>query len=181
MSPTKPGIEEVSGYLGVGSLLLLGAFLIADGLTGFYLLVAHYAKEPAFAILFAVPLLVISYVLGLFSCLAAELVVKRFALPRLDSRLFAAVVRSDKAALLARYLEAERHSRLLYGCTFAFLLLGVGSLVVRPRMSGFDSVGTACFVIGILLAALCPLLARTIQHNVAGEIECAMAAERDDA
>ena len=181
MYPSKPGVEEVSGYLGVGSLQLLGAFLIADGLTGFYLLLAHYAKEPAFAILFAVPLLVISYVLGLFSCIAVELAVKRFASPLLNSKLFAAVVRSNRESLLARFLESERHSRLLYGCTLAFLLLGVGSLIVRPRMSGFDSVGTACFLIGLLLAGLCPLLARTIQRNLAEDLECALEVERNDA
>ena len=36
MSPTKPSLEEVTGYLGVGALLLLGIFFIVDGFTNFW-------------------------------------------------------------------------------------------------------------------------------------------------
>jgi hypothetical protein len=166
MSPTKPALEEVTGYLGVGSLQLLGIFFVVDGLTGFYSLVEVYSKSSSFAILFTVPLLVISYVLGLFSSLAAAVFVERGFRSRLSADLFARVVQLGKEALTARYAEVERHSLLLYGCTLAFLLLAVGSLAERNNMPGFESVGTSCFFLGLVIGVACPFLARHLQSEL---------------
>ena len=132
----KPALEEVTGYLGVGSLQLLGAFFVADGLTGFYSLVEHYSKASSFAILFTVPLLVISYVLRLFSSLAVEATAEKLFRPVLNPVLFATTIMLARDPLTSRYLDVERHSRLLYGCTLAFLLLAVGSLLEQRNMPG---------------------------------------------
>ena len=67
MTPSKPALEEVTGYLGVGGLLLLGLFFVVDGQTNFWTTVEMYTKTGSFAILFTLPLLVISYVLGLLA------------------------------------------------------------------------------------------------------------------
>ena len=166
MPTTKPALEEVSGYLGVGSLQLLGIFLVVDGLTGFYSLIEIYSKSSSFAILFTVPLLVISYVLGLFSSLATEVLIEHILKPTLDAELFAIVVLLAREPLTARYAEVERHSRLLHGCTLAFLLLAVGSLAERTNMPGYESVGNTCFVLGLTLAAVCPFLARRLQSDL---------------
>ena len=134
MPATKPALEEVTGYLGVGSLQFLGAFFIIDGYTGFFTLVELYAKSSAVAILFTIPLLVISYVLGLLSSLAAEVVLERAVRPHLTAELFAIALNTGKEPLITRYAEVERHSRLLHGCTLAFFLLALGSLAERTNM-----------------------------------------------
>ena len=69
MASNKPVLEEVSGYLGVGSLELLGAFFVLDGISGFLSFIELYAKTSAWAILVTVPALVVAYVLGLFDLL----------------------------------------------------------------------------------------------------------------
>ena len=182
MPNPKPAVEEVSGYLGVGSLLLLGTFLIVDGLTGFYVVLAQYADASAFAILFAIPLLVISYVLGLVASLTVEALVQRLLKPSLSAALFAEVLALNKDPLTARYLEAERHSRMLYGCTLAFALLGIGSLLERNNMPAhFGSVGVLCFIVGLLLAAICPFLAKRIQAGVREHVDAAAQKPRGDA
>lgn len=55
MTPTKPSLEEVTGYLGVGALLMLGVFFLFDGPTNVWVTVEQYAKTSSFAILFTVP------------------------------------------------------------------------------------------------------------------------------
>ena len=166
MTAPKPALEEVTGYLGVGSLQVLGAFFVIDGYTGFFSLVELYAKSSAVAILFTVPLLVISYVVGMLSSLACEVILERAIRPHLTPTLFAMALATRREPLMVRYAEVERHSRLLHGCTFAFLLLAFGSLAERSNMPGYGVVGTVCFVIGLFIAILCPLLARRLQSEL---------------
>ena len=164
MSLSKPSLEEVTGYLGVGALLLLGIFFVIDGPTNFWITVERYAEKSSFAILFTVPLLVISYVLGLLASLSVQTLVERVVPPVLSPKLFVAVAQKDREPVLNRYLEVERHSRLLYGCTLAFLLLAAGSLSVRRYLPpGQEVVAVICFVIGAVMAVSCPFLARHLQ------------------
>ena len=64
MASSKPAIEELSGFLGVGSLQILGVFLILDGTLGFLVFLETYAKTSTWGILVTAPLLVVSYVFG---------------------------------------------------------------------------------------------------------------------
>mgnify|MGYP000851875848 CR=1 FL=1 len=167
MSSAKPSLEEITGFLGVGALLLLGIFFIIDGFTNFWVTVEQYARTGSFAILFTVPLLVISYVLGLLASLTVQTLIERLLPPVLSPGLFAAAAQKHREPLLNRYLEVERHSRLLYGCTLAFLLLAVGSLAVQKYLPpGQELVAVACFVIGVAMASACPVLARRLQLQV---------------
>jgi hypothetical protein len=126
--------------------------------------VEHYAKTSSFAILFTVPLLVISYVLGLLSSLAVQSLHDRLFTPILSPNLFAAAAKKTREPLLNRYLEVERHCRLLHGCTLAFLFLGVGSMSVgRYLPAGQESVALVCLAIGLGLSFSCPFLARRLQ------------------
>lgn len=171
MSSTKPSLEEITGYLGVGALLLLGIFFVIDGLTNFWITVEQYAKTSSFAILFTVPLLVISYVLGLIGSLTVQNLVDRFVPPILSPDLFAAAAQKSREPLLSRYLEVERHSRLLYGCTLAFLLMAVGALLVQRYLpTGQELVAVVCFATGTLVSAACPTLARRLQVQLASYV-----------
>lgn len=167
MTPTKPSIEEITGYLGVGATLLLGIFFVIDGFTNFWITVESYAMTESFAIMFTVPLLVISYVLGLLASLTIQSLLERFLTPTLNAGLFASAAQKGREALLARYLEVERHSRLLYGCTLALLLLAIGSLAVQKYLPpGQEAVSIVCLVVGVMLAAACPVLARQLQRQL---------------
>lgn len=166
MASNKPVLEEVSGYLGVGSLELLGAFFVLDGISGFLSFIELYAKTSAWAILVTVPALVVAYVLGLFSSLGVEAILNRFTRPILTPALFAYVTSSKSEMLVLRYADAERHSRLLYGCSIAFALLAVGSWLEARMMGDFGFVGYVGLIAGFVIAALCPLLARHLQTEL---------------
>ena len=109
----------------------------------------------------------ISYVLGLLGSLAVQTFVERFVPPLLGAELFATAAQTGREPVLNRYLEVERHSRLLYGCTLAFLLLAVGSLLVMQYLPpGQELVAVVCFVMGVAIAVSCPLLARHLQRQL---------------
>lgn len=164
MTSTKPSLEEVTGYLGVGALLMLGFFFLIDGPTNVWTTIEQYANTNSFAILFTVPLLVIAYVLGLLASLAVQAVLERLLPPILTPELFASAAQPSREAVLSRFLEVERHSRLLYGCTLAFLILAAGSPSAQRWLPpGQEVVGIVCFVLGIAVAAACPILARRLQ------------------
>ena len=167
MASAKPAIEEVSGFLGVGSLEILGIFFILDGTSGFLAFVEAYAKTSAWAILVAVPLLVVAYVFGIISSLGVEALLERFLPSELTPTLFRVVSESKNDALMQKYLDAERHGLLLHGCVAAFLLLAVGSWAEVPMMTPFGFVGYIGLIGGVAVVVLCPLLARRIQRQVA--------------
>lgn len=167
MASSKPAIEEVSGFLGVGSLQILGVFLILDGTLGFLAFLETYAKTSTWAILVTVPLLVVSYVFGLISSLGTQALLERFIPSQLTPALFRLVSESKNDALMQKWFDAERHSLLLHGCVAAYLLLAVGSWAEVSMMAPFGFVGYVGLVGGVVIALLCPLLARRIQRQVA--------------
>ena len=166
MLSTKPAIEELSGFLGVGSLEVLGVFFILDGTSGFLAFVELYSKTSAWAILVSVPLLVVAYVVGLISSLGVDALVQMLFPSRLTPELFRAVSESKNDSLMQKYLDAERQTLLLHGCMAAFLLLALGSWAEVTMMAPFGFVCFMGLVGGIVVAALCPVLACRLQTKV---------------
>lgn len=166
MVTTKPTIEEVSGFLGIGSLEILGIFFILDGTSNFLQFIELYAKTSAWAILVTIPLLVVSYVFGVISSLGVQALLERFFPSKLTPMLFCMVSESRNDALMQKYLDAERHSLFLHGCTAAFLLLAVGSWAEVDMMKPFGFVGYIGMLGGVAVASLCPVLAYRLQNQV---------------
>ena len=100
MSPAKPALEEVSGYLGVGSLELPGVFFLVDGPTNFVPFAETILKTSTWTLFATVPLLVVSYVLGLISSIGAEAALSRIIRPVLTSVLFALASASANEMLI---------------------------------------------------------------------------------
>ena len=155
MSPDKATLEDLTGYLGIGALELLGFFFVLDGASGFLVFLETYAKTTSWAILVTVPILVVSYILGLISSLIVESAVR--LKPILTPDLFARVTASKNETLIRRFAEVERHTRLLNGCLVAFVLLAAGSLAEVRMMGSFGFVGSLGMILGLLLAAICPI------------------------
>lgn len=165
MASAKPTIDEVSGFLGVGSLEILGLFFILDGTSGFLTFVETYAKTSAWAILVAVPFLVVSYVFGIISSLSVQAVLERWLSSQLTPSLFRVVSESKNELLVQKHSETERHSLLLHGCFAGFLFLALGSWAEVPMMTPFGFVGYIGLVGGVVAAVLCLSLARNIQRK----------------
>ena len=164
MSPDKASLEDLTGYLGVGALELLGLFFVLDGVSGFLAFVETYAKTSSWAILVTVPALVVCYILGLTSSLAVESLLRLE--PVLTPEHFAQATSSNNEAMVRKYAEVERHARLLNGCLIAFVVVGVGCLAETRQMGRFAFVGYLGCVLSIALGVLCPFLARHQQRKL---------------
>jgi hypothetical protein len=60
MAQPNAGIEQVSGYLGVGSLVVLGALFVVDGAANLVPFLETVFRTTTWTLLAAVPMLVIS-------------------------------------------------------------------------------------------------------------------------
>lgn len=174
-SPAKPTLEEVTGYLGIGSLEILGMFFIIDGRANFVPFAEPIVSTTVWALLATVPLLVVSYVLGLISSLAAEAILTHVMPRSRMAELFADISTSGIEPLIQRFADVERHSRFLYGCTFAFIVLAIGCWSEVAMLDRFGFVGYLCLAGGIVISFICPLLALRLQRELAVFSEAALA------
>ena len=166
MGPSKSSIDELSGFLGVGSLQLLAIFFILDGTTGFLKFLEDYAHTNTWSILVSLPLLVVAYVFGLISCLGMEAIFEGIWQSSLRAEIFYKVTESKNETLLQKYLDAERHIQLLNGCVAAFVLLGIGSLAEVRQMPSYEVVGYLGLGGGLLTAILCRVLCWRLERKI---------------
>lgn len=164
MVPDKASLESVTGYLGVGALELFALALIVHGISGSPDLAETVASVDSQALLVLVPVLVVATILGLFTSLAVEHLLR--LTPLLTPELFALVATSGNDAIIQLHAEVERHSRLLNGCLIAFILLGFSCLAETRHMGRLAGLGYLGAGICVVLAVLCPLVARQRQRHL---------------
>ena len=174
MLPSKQNVESFTGLLAVGSIGVLGVFLIIDGQTNIYLIFEEYGKSTSWSIFAAVPLLVLSYLLGLFLSQAAEILftnVKRLNSAKAEEQ-FVKVVILKNEHLIERYLELSRQKRLLESSSIALLLLLLGALSEVKQMQGWEMVAYGSSILALIVATVCPFMV----IRVAKKIECLLLA-----
>lgn len=164
----KATLEELTGYLGVGAIEMLGAFFIGDGQSNLIDWIGLLKGSQTLAIAGAVPLLVICYVLGLVTVTMVQGGMRFLVRPVITPKLFAEISTSDNDVLVRRFAEVERHSRLLYGCSGAFLVLSIGCLFeVKQVGANLAYVGYVCFALGLCVAISCIPLGHRLQLELA--------------
>jgi hypothetical protein len=154
-------IGGAGGILAVGSLCFLGAFLIVDGVTGLYVLIEEYSADTAWAVLFAFPALVLSYVFGLIATTASHQVLARVRGhgPNEELEQFVRVAAADNEALSERYLSLVQHQALLEGASLGFVIMFIGAIFAVRWLGPFGSFGWLASLGFLGLAAICPILA----------------------
>lgn len=166
MVTPKLSHDDVLGYLGVGSLQILGLFLILDGLFNFLAFVENYAKTVAWALFVSVPLIVVSYVLGLISAKIAEIFYYRSAGSReVREATFLSAAASGNDIVFDSYAQTERHRALLLGSAAACITLGVGALAEIRMMQGFEYVALIGAGLAFFGAFFFPWMARRLDEG----------------
>jgi hypothetical protein len=167
-------LESITGRLGVGSIALLGLFMLFDGQTsGVYLLVERYGKSTSWGILGVIPTVVVTYILGVFCVGLAEVVFGRFRSLRSPAQPDAILTISAKRSALLDtvYSEQLRDHELLKGASIAFLILAAGCLGEAPNMGAYPMLVWLSALGAVVSAALSLLFARKAalraQHFVA--------------
>jgi hypothetical protein len=159
MSVFGDALSTFAGPTGVGALCLLAVFLFLDGRApDLFPTFELYAKTSTWSVVAAVPVLAISYVLGLSVMIASEraigTVAKQNAAQRIsEARMVAAGV--DKDSLAAQlYVDALRNRAVLAGGALALVLLGIGALSEVRNLRSLRPVILAAVVGALALAVL---------------------------
>ena len=168
MIPNQQNIESLTGLLAVGSLGILGIFLIVDGQTNVFLIFEEYGKSTSWGIFAAVPMLVLSYLLGLFLSQIAEILFTKIA--QLNSaneeQQFIKIVRFGNEHVINRYSELTRQKRLLESASIAFLLLSLGALSEVKQMQGWELVAYGSSAGALVIAVISPLIAIRVSQKI---------------
>jgi hypothetical protein len=166
MSIFDKSLEDLSGLLGIGSLHILGIFFILDGNFNFFLFLEDYGQTSTWAILVAIPLLVIAYILGVLSTvLSSRIVSLIFDKEEQRKKLFATVATLNNEMLSSRYKDMERNRSLLNSCALALFVLALGSLSEVHVMGSFGVVGYIGALGAAIAAIVCPFLAMKMEND----------------
>lgn len=161
------GISDLTGALAVGSIGFCGAFLIVDGINGMYLLIEEYASSATWAVIFTIPVLVISYAFGTVAIqvgtFAASMFERRQGSHPVETFLVIASLRNDQ--ITSEYLRLRKHQEFLLGCSPSFIVLGIGLFSSTKWMGSFDLLGWIAGLGCLVLTAGLPLLAHQLSRS----------------
>lgn len=137
-------LTAVAGPSGVGALFLLGVFLFADGFAPeIFPTVETYAKTTTWGIVAAVPVLAMTYVLGLLFMTGSVFLLQFFFGPGHDQEMVdiarLASIAADKSPSVQVYVQLMHERSVLAGSSLACLVLCLGALSERrnlPNLSG---------------------------------------------
>ncbi len=151
----------------MGSICLLGFFLVVDGPTNLFLFVESYAQTATWAVLLAFPTLVLSYVLGLVAVNAADAVIPKLLGTQnvSEARPFVRIAAFGNEPITDHYLTTVRHQAFLQGLSPAFLILAVGCWSGIRWMGEAEIFGYVASAGSIALAVVCPMLATRLSKQ----------------
>ena len=154
------GLQGFTGAVAVGGLTLTSLFLLAAGFAPNLLLAIDViTRSTAWAIVAAVPLTSLSYVLGLLTIAAAEsLLTQTNLLRQVDSAAELLAVSKLGDLVIARYQQQREEAEVVAGSSLALCVLGVASVAAALSEDGWRrtliSLALACLVLSVGSAVL---------------------------
>ncbi|VVO50407.1 hypothetical protein PS862_00282 [Pseudomonas fluorescens] len=126
-------LSTIAGPTGVGSLCMLGLFLLFDGRAPSLLpTFEEYARTATWGIVAALPVLVMAYVIGLFLSVIATAAIQYFFGPDFSQEAIDIASLSklsvDKTAAIQVYLQLLADRTTLAGSGVALLFLAGGAI-----------------------------------------------------
>ena len=165
MEQPKYTLQDLTGYLGIGWLVICGFALLANGLFSAFRYIERYASSLSWTIFVSIPLIVIAYVFGLFAVSLGDMALRRFASHGSPQyrEVVRAVLRTGNTIALEQLSEMQRHQRLLKGSSVAFIVIAMGALAHLRWYRA--SVALTGFFAALLAAALAALVARHVERE----------------
>jgi hypothetical protein len=179
MSSSGDALASFAGPAGVGALCLLGAFLFLDGRApGLFPTFEQYAKTSSWSVIAAIPVLAVSFVLGLSLMVASERVLTNLWGPPLSSQaadLAQLEVSVKESPAAQAYVESVRNRAVLAGGSVALLILAIGALSEMGNLPHLRGVIATAALATVVVAVAAGYLAIREGHK-AHEIALAVAA-----
>ena len=174
MSSSGDALASFAGPAGVGALSLLGAFLFLDGRApDLFPTIEQYAKTSTWSVVAAVPVLAVSFVLGLSLMVASERALTSLWGPSLTSQAadlaeLTVLVKESPAA--QAYLESLRNRAVLGGGSVAMLILAIGALSDMgnlPHLRGVVAIAALATVVAAVAAGYLAIREGHKAHEIA--------------
>lgn len=154
-------IQGFSGATAVGSLVFVDWVLITDAFAeNLFPMINLYSQSPTWAIVIAVPVLSLAYLLGLLCIGAGEallIAIKLVPKSCLDDGSIAHSALPD--FIVARYQQLRQDAEILEGSALALLLLTIGASLHAWRIAGWSRFLISVAVCAIVVASGCVALA----------------------
>jgi hypothetical protein len=168
MYSTKLNIESFTGSMAIGSIGVLGLFLIVNGQTEIYKIFEGYGKSISWGIFAAVPFLVLSYLVGLFLSQLAEILfvnIRGLSCTKTEDQ-FVEIANSKSEYLIERYLELARQKMLFEGSAMALVLLSLGLLSEARLIIKWECIVYFSAIATFIAAIICPFMAIRISNKI---------------
>jgi hypothetical protein len=148
-----------AGAAGVGALCVLGIFLMLDGMAADVLpTIEFYAKTATWGIVAAVPVLAITYVIGLL-VVGGVVALEEWAVGGVVGIAADDVVRlaalANDSPVTQFYLQRRDEQGVLGGSAIGLLLLAAGAYAERRNLPEVAGVTKAAAVLAVVAAMLC--------------------------
>ncbi len=171
MSTSGDSISTLAGPAGVGALCLLGLFLFLDGRApDLFPTFEQFAKTASWSVVAAVPVLAVSYVLGLSIMIASERAISSVVGPSQSrevgdlERITTTGLAKDSPASIF-YAEAIRNRAVLAGGALGLLVLSLGALSETSNLPNLRSTIIVAVLLTVFLAVLAAYLAVHESHR----------------
>ena len=147
-------IQGFSGASVIGALVLVDLGLIANAFAdNLFPTITNFSTTAAYALVIAVPVLSLTYLLGLLCIGAAELALTLSHL--LNAKTLAedtVTVSARGESCAARFHQLRQEAELLAGGVIVFALLAVGSALSAWRIEGWRRFLTAVAIAAVIFA-----------------------------
>lgn len=172
-------LQGFSGATAVGALTFIGLVLIANAFApNLFPAIDFYARTSTWAIVVAIPVLSLAYLLGLVSIGIAEAALIWFSL--LDENLLVndpIKVSSCGEFVASKFHQLRQEAEILAGSSISLVLLSFGAALSAWAVGGWRRFLIAITVFALLLAICCIML--SISRNKTAK-KLAIAAELQD-
>ena len=154
-------IQGFSGAAAVGALVLVDFTLIADAFaTNLFPAINLYAQTPTWAVIVAVPLVALVYLLGVLSIGGGDSLLAAFGhASRITLADEASFLSACSELLATRFQQLRQEAELLAGSFVVFTLLSLGSLLHAVRIPGWRRFLISVAIAAVVFAALSMALA----------------------
>ena len=148
-------IHGFSGATAVGAIVLVALLLMANTFaTNLFPVIDMYASTPTWAIVVAIPLLSLSYLIGLLSIGVGESIIVWFHVIDVDALIEDPItVSSRKESVVGRYQQLRQEGEILSGSAIAFALLAIGTALSTWEIKGWRRFLTSMAIAALFFAA----------------------------
>ena len=171
--PYKFSFSDLSSALAIGSLTFLGLFFIADHFMNLWTFFEDYAGNQMWGIIIAIPSLVTIYTIGLLNLnLSNVLFDKIYGIKSVAKiKTFITISETNNDSLIQKFIELENLQNFFQACSLSFLILGLGSFGTAKWMAGYEFFSYLFGLSIILIALVCPLIAKSYSNKLRFIIE----------